>query len=181
MTPPSQGAFWSWSLERYEREGAAALLLRLQDDFDFNVNILMWCCWYAEHYGAAPAAVLHEAVRAEEKFNTKVTARLRAARRWLKKAGHDDVQKDCEELRALIKEAELRAEKIEQARLEALAPAAEKQSPPPRPLDAAKANLAAYARLAEAPAEALAALPETLMGNSLPNGASAPPVQQDRK
>ena len=178
MNAHLKGAFWSWSLERYEREGAAALLLRLQDDFNLNVNILMWCCWYAEHHGVAPAGIMNEAVRSEEKFNTKVTARLRAARRWLKKAGNG-AEKDCEELRALIKEAELRAEKIEQARLEALAPAQKEPSQPPRPLDAAKANLAAYGRLVAAPAEAFASLPKTLMGNSLQDAPTAPPIEQD--
>ena len=120
MTGPGEDAFWRWSLERYERKGAAPLLLEAQDRFGVNVNLALWCCWCAARGCAVPQAALHEALRLTGEWNTKVTRRLRAARRYLKtEAAGAGAEKKA--LRRLIKDAELGAEKVEQGRLQSLA------------------------------------------------------------
>ncbi len=42
MSQAARGAFWAWSLEHYKRQGVEPLLLRLQDEFHLNVNMLLW-------------------------------------------------------------------------------------------------------------------------------------------
>jgi len=110
--------FWAWSLARYERRGVAALCLRLQDEFAFNVNIVLWSCWCAERYEAPSPALLHKACEGAELWNMNVTGRLRDARRFMKEWRNAG---EAESLRTQIKAAELDAEKIEQSMLEAAA------------------------------------------------------------
>ncbi len=136
--------FWTWSLDRYERSGAAEILLRLQDEYGLNVNLLLWCCWCAEYFEAAPPALVREAENTTRDWNARVTAPLRSVRRHLKQ-GEDGEKKQRKALRKSIKDAELAAEKVEQARLEAvaaraLAPAADRLGGAER----AEKNLRAY-------------------------------------
>ena len=120
MTAPREDAFWRWSLERYERKGAAPLLLEAQDRFGFNVNLALWCCWCAARGFPVPPDALGDALRLTGEWNAKVTKRLRGARRYLKtEAAGADADKKA--LRRLIKDAELGAEKVEQSRLQDLA------------------------------------------------------------
>ena len=114
--------FWTWSLERYERAGAAETLLRLQDEHGLNVNLLLWCCWSAEFFDAISGPVMREAEKATRDWNARVTAPLRSVRRRLKN-GDDGDKKQRKALRKMVKDAELEAEKVEQTRLEALAAA----------------------------------------------------------
>lgn len=137
--------FWQWSLKHYACNGVEPLLLRLQDDFDFNINIALWCCWCADHFEAAPDLSLRNAIDRTDKWNAQVTQPLRSARRYLKS---DETTAGAATLRGQIKDAELAAEKEEQMRLEALAesalsPLSEKSAPAPR----ARRNIAAYAAL----------------------------------
>lgn len=119
MTSPHTD-FWTWSLDRYERGGAAELLLRLQDEHGLNVNLLLWCCWSAEFFEPVPGPVLREAETRTHDWNARVTAPLRSVRRYLKK-GEEDEKKPRKALRKLVKDAELEAERVEQTRLETLA------------------------------------------------------------
>lgn len=142
--------FWSWSLERYERGGAAEILLRLQDEHGLNVNLLLWCCWSAEFFDAVSEPVMGDAEKATRDWNARVTAPLRSVRRYLKNGKHAD-RKQRKALRKTVKDAELEAEKLEQTRLEALAiahltPLAAASGAAER----AAGNLRLYAKQAEA-------------------------------
>jgi uncharacterized protein (TIGR02444 family) len=141
--------FWEWSQAAYSRPKASAILLRLQDEFALNVNILLWCCWCAVTYGAPSELALRKAADLTEGWSREVTAPLRAARRALKAAPKEAL--GAEALRASVQSAELDAERIEQAMLErlaldALAPARETLNPP----DEARRALARYADIADA-------------------------------
>ncbi len=116
MTQTHADDFWTWSLAHYRRPGAEAQLLALQDRFGCNVNILLWLCWCAEHFDAAPEPVITEAIDAIAGWNAKVTVKLRDARRYMKTQGADNAA-----LRNDVKQAELDAEKVEQRRLQELA------------------------------------------------------------
>lgn len=117
----SAGGFWSWSLARYEAEGVSSRLLALQDEFDLDVNILLWCGWCAERYGEIPEDVLKNAAALCESWSRGVTTPLRSARRALKTPPEEARGEDAAALRLAVKDAELAAEKIEQAMLEKLA------------------------------------------------------------
>ncbi len=147
MTDKHGAAFWEWSLSRYARDGVEPVLLRLQDEFGFNVNILLWCCWCADHFGDAPEPVFRKAIDFTSQWSANVTKPLRAARRYLK-TPPPSAPSGAEALRARIKDAELKAEAVEQSYLEALAqnalqPAARGEDPRP----CARRNLAAYTAL----------------------------------
>ena len=112
--------FWTWSLDHYERGGAAEILLRLQDEHHLNINLLLWCCWCAERFEPAPPTLMREAEKATRDWNERVTVPLRSVRRYLKH-GEEGEKKRRKALRKTVKDAELAAEKVEQGRLEALA------------------------------------------------------------
>lgn len=142
--------FWEWSQAAYSRPKASAILLRLQDEFALNVNILLWCCWCAVTHGAPSELALRKAADLTDGWSREVTAPLRAARRALK-AAPKEAGEEAVGLRASVKSAELEAERIEQAMLErlaldALAPARETLNPP----DEARRALARYADIADA-------------------------------
>jgi uncharacterized protein (TIGR02444 family) len=118
--------FWAWSLARYQRDGVAALCLRLQDECAFNVNILLWACWCAEWFEAPSARLLRKAYKSAEQWNRNVAAPLRKTRRFVKAWSHGA---EAESLRVHIKTAELASEKMEQALLAAEARSAFARTP----------------------------------------------------
>lgn len=143
--------FWTWSLDRYRREGVESLALRLQDGFGLSVNLLLWSCWCAERYDATAELVMRKAVDVTAQWGGKVAAPLRAVRRYLN--DRSDVA-DAAALRDDVKAAELEAERLEQAMLEDLARSA--LSPATAQdraaiLARARRNLATYAALSQAP------------------------------
>ena len=120
MSAPQAGDFWQWSVAHYGREGVEPLLLQLQDEFGFDINIALWCCWCAKHYEAAPDFALRNAIEQTDGWNTHVTQSLRSVRRFLK-AQQTPMTADDAAFRESIKSAELKAEEKEQSRLAALA------------------------------------------------------------
>lgn len=152
MSQAARGAFWAWSLEHYQCDGVEPLLLRLQDEFHFNVNMLLWTCWCATRFEPMTDAVLREAMELTKPWVANVTTPLRAARRYLKSQGAVETDTGIMSLRAAIKDSELMAERIEQSLLEQLASArliiTEKD--PAQFKSCAINNLTAYATLTEA-------------------------------
>ena len=135
-------AFWRWSNEVYELPGVKNRLIYLQDDFGFDVNITLWCCWRASEGETLDEALLREAERACAEWSDGVVEPLREARRNAK-AGPEMLYEQ-------IKAVELGAEHREQYILCAM-------SRPGAPIEvdrlhaAAKNNLAIYASLIDAP------------------------------
>lgn len=116
------GAFWAWSLERYEKAGVAPALLALQDERGLDVNIVLWIAWRAAHGAETSRELLDEARRAVAAWSQAATIPLRGVRRTLKRPP-DGARADLAELtRALTKKAELAAERVAQDMLESLAP-----------------------------------------------------------
>lgn len=166
MTASEPDAFWTWSLERYGRDSVEEILLRLQDAFELNANIALWACWCATVFEPITHDDMRAAIDATAPWSERVTKPLRAVRRYLKQAQGESP------LRAQIKDAELQAEKAEQAMLEAFAqdrlrPLAGKDSPAAaKHRNNARRNLAAYADVANpAAANELSSLLESLAGH----------------
>jgi uncharacterized protein (TIGR02444 family) len=166
--------FWDWSLDHYGREGVSSLLLRLQDEFGFNVNIALWCCWCGEQFETMQDIVLRKAIDEMSRWNDNVTSNLRAARRHIKADSHaDDAERDV--LRKQIMDAELAAEHIEQATLQKLAETALTKAKEVQDRSArARRNLASYAALMGAASKKgfTVSLLETLIGNIFPEYAA---------
>lgn len=121
MSQAARGAFWTWSLEHYQHDGAEHLLLRLQDEFQLNVNVLLWTCWCATRFEPLTEEIVSEALDLTGPWTANVTAQLRAARRYLKSPGDLATASEVLSLRDAIKNNELAAERIEQSVLEQLA------------------------------------------------------------
>lgn len=180
----THAGFWSWSLERYERNGVAETLLHLQDEHELSVNLLLWCCWCAETYEPCSHSAMQQAEQTTGLWSERVTAPLRSVRRYLK-TGEDEEKKQRKALRKIVKDAELQAEKVEQARLENLAVNHLKpltgQGPPYACIDRAKTNLSLYAKIAGASeTPALTELLQKLIDKIFSNNANNAPAERDQ-
>ena len=132
------GAFWASSLRIYAQHGVSEACLALQDDARSDVNMALFALWAAsrgQRLLPADFAAIEARVRP---WRTQVVHPLRAARRALQPLAATE---DARRLYALVKNAELEAERQQQAMMETMLPSRE-------PGDAnclAEANLAAYA------------------------------------
>lgn len=142
MSKVSGNPFWQWSNDAYEMPGVKNRLIYTQDDFGFDVNLTLWCCWRASEGETLTKAALVEADKAVTEWSDGVIEPLRKARR--------NAHGGPAELYESIKEAELEAEHREQDILYGLSrpgtPISEGEM-----LTAARNNLALYASLLDAP------------------------------
>jgi uncharacterized protein (TIGR02444 family) len=136
---------WPWSLATYGRAGFSAVALELQDRHGLDVNVLLYCLWAGlVHRARLGEAGVRAAAEATRDWQAGVVLPLRAVRRRLKGCAHPEPELTAA-LRRRVADAELDAERGEQALLAALALPAERAADP---LAAAAGNLRAYARAA---------------------------------
>ncbi|MDI7775179.1 TIGR02444 family protein [Asticcacaulis sp. EMRT-3] len=114
--------FWKWALKAYAAEGVAEACLDLQDAHDQCVPLLLWAAW------AGPAAVDRAGAAALLARDWQVVILpLRAARRRLKTPVSEGDSAERVPLRAVVKAAELQAERALMTRLAALVEGADTQ------------------------------------------------------
>ncbi|ARU28817.1 TIGR02444 family protein [Cellvibrio sp. PSBB006] len=118
MTPPAP-SLWDFSLALYSAPDVESICLRLQDDFQVNVNILLWCCWLEVRSIRLTPMRLEQACQRIDSWDQSVVAPLRHLRRDIKQhyLANDPQVEAC---RQAIKSAELAAEKVELDWLETL-------------------------------------------------------------
>jgi len=122
----SHESFWDFSLRVYRLPQMSQTCLTLQNVHGFDVNVLLFACWFARRHGQMPAPLLHEVLQFSTQWSGAVVTPLRRARTWMKAElaqTHSLVarQPEAEDLRERIKAVELRAEKLQQQALESLA------------------------------------------------------------
>ncbi len=143
-----QPGFWAFSLSLYDRPGAAAACLGLQDRCGADVNLLLLGFWRARCGYAGWADAELERVEAAVAPVNAVLQPLREARRALKALG--EIEPTAGALYAEIKALELKLEQVAQVWLAAASRVGPGQrsakSPPDRDdeIEAAAAHLAAY-------------------------------------
>lgn len=115
MSTGAAGDFWLWSNTVYGRDEVRKAALALQDQFDLNVNILLWCVWSSYHFDTHQELTMRKAIDVTGNWNKEVTANIRKARRFAKSALGDSA------LYTELKNIELKAEKHEQSQLQELA------------------------------------------------------------
>src|SRR5690606_9960690 len=112
---------WQFSLAVYAAEGVAAECLALQERCGLDVNLLLFAAYAAVVEGVSLEPDDIAAAEAEvAKWHDEIVRGLRAVRRALKpiSLAEQDPRRDAAAaLRARVKNAELDAEKIEQAML----------------------------------------------------------------
>jgi uncharacterized protein (TIGR02444 family) len=143
---------WDWVLAAYERPGVPETCLKLQDEHGQNTSLLLW----AIRARPAAGAALDRAAAAARAWDETVLHPLRAARRQLKAPCPPVEDLAREGLRADVKAAELRAERVLVETLERLRVDDDGDSA----LDAVTAATRAWGRAA--PVETLAALTDAV-------------------
>jgi uncharacterized protein (TIGR02444 family) len=77
--------FWEYSLRLYARPGVQQACLQLQDEFDLDVNIVLFCAWTgAEGPGQLHAEELQRCIAQGGVWQHEVVKPLRSIRRRLK-------------------------------------------------------------------------------------------------
>ena len=109
--------FWRYSLSVYSKEGVPAELIALQDMFDIDVNIALFCLWLGRSAGLQLSQEQLDSICARSaSWNTETVVPMRGVRRYLKTGtAAKAVAQRAAELRTQVKRLELLAEQIEQA------------------------------------------------------------------
>lgn len=133
--------FWDYSLRLYAQPGVEEACLTLQDEFDLDVNIVLFCLWTGEEGpGQLTAAEMAEAIARGGQWQGEVVKRLRHIRRTLKKNAFGATMELVEIFRPRAQMLELAAEHVQQLLLAGLVPRKRDTTG----IDAAIFNLRAY-------------------------------------
>lgn len=116
----SDGDLWSFSNRFYGLSGVSEACLKLQDDHGVDVCVLMVLLWFAERRRTVRDTQIQMMLRVSAPWREQVVLPLRAVRRWLKTAPAPFDSRSAAALRATVKAAELRAERLQLEQLESL-------------------------------------------------------------
>lgn len=75
--------FWQFSLKTYSHEQVKNHCLSLQQEFDFNVNLLLFCCWLADAQILLERQQFTQAISSAQHWHIHVTKPLRQTRTYL--------------------------------------------------------------------------------------------------
>ncbi len=110
--------FWQFSLRVYGSPGVEAACLVLQDRYGLDVNLILYCCWAGTLGVELDNQEMTRLINVTDRWQKSVVRPLREVRRTLKKTVPEGIPSEAlETLRIEIKNAELRAEKLEQTML----------------------------------------------------------------
>ena len=141
---PSQGSpFWRFSLGFYRHPEVAAACIELQDRAGVDVNILLFLLWSATLDRTLPRHEIEELERRIGAWRMAAVIPLRELRRALKTPPPVVEPGAAEAFRTRIKAVELEAERLQQQTMYELAESL-RFVPASSPLEAARANVAAY-------------------------------------
>ena len=102
--------FWRWSCEFYARDNVKRALLRLQDEYRWNVNLTLWCLWRTRNAGPPTPEDIAAASGHITTGDHGLTASMRQVRRTATDLYPNDVT-----LKNALLAAELALERKEQA------------------------------------------------------------------
>ncbi|WP_138379122.1 TIGR02444 family protein [Luteithermobacter gelatinilyticus] len=154
--PWPENEFWDFSIALYQKPNVAKACLELQDKTKANVNILLYCCWIADRYGAGlTAQAFQHLERATHPWSHNVIHPLRQARKAVRTCSPSLSIPPGEEMlirgiKQEILRVELLAERYQQQKLYDLTPSLLDTlgiAPDPRLADlrtVARQNIAAY-------------------------------------
>jgi uncharacterized protein (TIGR02444 family) len=107
--------FWRFSLDLYQNPEIKPQLLSFQQDYGSNVNIILFCCWFAEtHQGGLTRAELLRANGLLAAWHEKITRRLQVLRNRLPRKAANTCYQGLSEA---VLEDEIASEKEEQCLL----------------------------------------------------------------
>ncbi|MGH1441442.1 MAG: TIGR02444 family protein [Cellvibrionaceae bacterium] len=117
LTPNTSDSdhLWSFACEVYSNSSVAEACLALQDRYDVDVPLLLFCCWAGRDYGELPKELLQQALSFTKAWSSNTTKPLRAIRRDMKTSYSPQwpvSDTDWSDLREQVKRAELASEKL---------------------------------------------------------------------
>lgn len=149
----SASTLWSYATQYYDQDGVAELCLRLQDEYGFDVNLLLYCCWYGHCYGTLSETQLKTCFDYSRHWQDNAVKPIRSSRRWLKtelsRISDQEQVTSLTELRERIKRIELELEKQQLETLQALSDPATSSSEPTGSRAAIQGNLKQLCRMME--------------------------------
>ena len=116
-------SFWDFSLKIYQPVAVREACLRLQNDHGLDVNMVLFCCWYANKYGNLNNDLFMHCHEFSRTWSDQVVKPIRSVRTSLKESGCTALPVDesaCMKYREHVKQIELEAEKLQQMSLEGL-------------------------------------------------------------
>lgn len=116
----SADSLWEYANRLYAAPGVAEACLRLQDESGVDVCVLLLLLWLAQQRRAVRDTQVQMILRTSAEWREHIVQPLRGVRRRLKSPPTLVDAADSEVLRATIKAAELRAERLELNALQAL-------------------------------------------------------------
>jgi len=142
-------SFWDYSIRVYGLPQVSHHCLRLQDAFDFDVNLLLFACWHGHTHGEFSADLLHEARIFSQLWSKNLVQPLRQTRRWMKSPAeieallqtNESTRNSFQRLREQVKALELEAEKLQETILESLVPTKSRDLTPEQKRAATTANV----------------------------------------
>ncbi len=120
---PSAGRanpFWDFSLKLYSSPAVQKACIDLQDGSGVDVNVLLYMLWHGSHRRQVTPKDARAVLDALDGWRADVVVPLRTARRNLKTPPPALDLAGAEALRAIVKKAELEAERLQQSALYAL-------------------------------------------------------------
>ncbi|MEE4211679.1 MAG: TIGR02444 family protein [Parvularcula sp.] len=111
--------FWTYSVTLYDREEVRHILLTLQNRFQYNVNVVLWCCWSAAAGWALTEEEVRDITRQVDDFTTYGVERLREVRRFAASSKPGFPEASLHRLYDKLLDVELEAERLVQYRLAA--------------------------------------------------------------
>ena len=109
--------FWQYSQGLYDQKVVTSTCLSLQESHDLDVNLVLFCCWYASNFGVIPETLLADSLKYSKSWKRNVVQPIRSTRIWMKNHLENSENGHCLEVKTLrerIKFDELAAEKIQQ-------------------------------------------------------------------
>ena len=120
---PPDNPFWNFSLQFYNKEGVADILLWFQEERQVDINLILYCCWagvsQTPGLRATDMTFLRDIV---DRWQSEIIQPLRSLRQTLKTDARGAPISRVAGVRANLQQAEIEAERLEQDMLHAGAP-----------------------------------------------------------
>jgi len=143
-TAAQKSPFWRFSLKFYAAPGVAPACITLQDEAGVDVNLLFFLLWNATVGRTLTESEVKDLDSMIGAWRNTAVIPLRQIRRALKTPPAMLTPDVAETFRNRIKAVELEAERLQQEAMYALAQSGRFRGSAPTPVEAARANVAAY-------------------------------------
>jgi len=115
----SNGSLWEFALHVYAEPAIEQHSLQLQDEYNANVNIILWCCWLEMEGIELSVNWLDDVLITIDSVSLQTVAKLREVRRMLVESG-SFTKVQALSIKKHIMNAELMIEKVLIQRLQDL-------------------------------------------------------------